>query len=132
MIDHIGINVTDMATARVYYDAIMPVLGMEPFHDGDDHFSYRPAGGKPGTHLFFYEAPEEGPYIRKRIGFQHLAFRARTRAQVDGAHAKAIELGSQILFSPRLFPEYHDNYYASFWFEPHGFLFEIVCHKPAE
>jgi hypothetical protein len=30
-----------------------------------------------------------------------------------------------------MFPHYHENYYASFWFDPHGFLLEIVCHKPA-
>lgn len=42
------------------------------------------------------------------------------------ATKKALELGSEILFSPRLFPQYHENYYASFWFDPHGFLLEVV------
>ena len=39
------------------------------------------------------------------------------------------ETGSQILYSPRVFPQYHKTYYATFWFDPHGFLLEIVCHK---
>ena len=130
MIDHIGLNVPGLAAARIYYDALMPSLGYEPFFESDDQFSYRPAGEKPGTTIFFYAAPLPNDYIRKNVGLQHLAFRARTRNQVDDAHAKAVELGSEIRFSPQLFPQYHQHYYATFWFDPHGFLLEIVCNKP--
>ncbi|HEX2196558.1 MAG TPA: VOC family protein [Actinomycetota bacterium] len=130
MLDHIGVNVPDLAAARIYYDAIMPLLGFEPMFATDEEFSYQPAGGRPGTRIFFYRAPEEGPYIRKRAGVQHLAFRARSRAEVDAAHAGAVGLGSDVLREPQLFPQYHADYYAAFWFDPHGFLLEIVCHKP--
>ena len=131
MIDHVGLNVPDLAAAKQYYDAIMPSLGMEAFFETSKEFAYKPAGGKPGTHLFFYAAPSPNEYVRKHVGLQHLAFRARRREQVDEAHAKAVELGSEVLFVPQLFPKYHENYYASFWFDPHGFLLEMVCHKPA-
>ena len=129
MIDHIGLNVPDLAAAKSYYDILMPFLGCEPFFATDEYLSYQPAGGKPGTRIFFYRAPLPTQYVRKDIGLQHLAFRARTRSQVDDAHAKALEVDSEIVFSPRLFPEYHENYYAAFWYDPHGFLLEIVCHK---
>ena len=130
MIDHIGINVPDLGEAKRYYDALMPSLGMEPFFITDDEFSYKPAHGKPGTTIFFYRAPERNEYVRKQVGLQHLAFRARTRPEVDKAHAQAVALGSEVLYAPKLFPQYHENYYASFWFDPHGFLLEIVCGKP--
>jgi catechol 2,3-dioxygenase-like lactoylglutathione lyase family enzyme len=130
VLDHLGLNVPDLDAAKSYYDEIMPFLGMEPFFITDDEFSYQPAEGKPGTRVFFYRAPLPNEYVRKNVGLQHLAFRARTRDEVDDAHAKAVEIGSDVLFSPRLFPQYHENYYASFWFDPHGFLLEIVCHKP--
>ena len=130
MIDHIGLNVPDLEAAKHYYDALMPALGYEPFFITNEKFSYKPAGGKPGTTVFFYPAPIKSEYVRKHVGFQHLAFRARTRTQVDEAHAKALELGSKVLYAPKLFPQYHANYYASFWFDPHGFLLEIVCNKP--
>ncbi|MDQ3964566.1 MAG: VOC family protein [Actinomycetota bacterium] len=129
MIDHIGLNVPDLRVAKNYYDIMMPFLGYEPFFATEEQFSYRPAGEKPGTQVFFYGAPQESEYLRKHVGLEHLAFRARTRSQVDDAHAKALEVGSRILFSPQLFPRYHQNYYATFWFDPHGFLLEIVCHK---
>jgi catechol 2,3-dioxygenase-like lactoylglutathione lyase family enzyme len=129
VIDHIGLNVPDLEAAKNYYDPLMPSLGYEPFFATDNQFSYQPEGGKPGTTVFFYAAPLPNEYVRKHVGLEHLAFRARTRSQVDEAHAKALELGSQILFSPRLFPQYHRSYYGAFWFDPHGFLLEIVCHK---
>ena len=129
MIDHIGINVPDLEVAKSYYDVMMPFLGYVPFFATDEQFSYRPEGDKPGTRIFFYLAPQKSEYVRKHVGLEHLAFRARTRRQVDEAHGKAQELGGRILFSPRLFPQYHETYYASFWFDPHGFLLEIVCNK---
>ena len=132
MIDHIGLNVPDLGAAKSYYDRLMPSLGMEPYFITEEEFAYQPAGGKPGTRIFFNRAPLPTEYVRKDIGLQHLAFRARTRSQVDDAHAKALEVDSDVLFSPRLFPQYHENYYAAFWFDPHGFLLEIVCHKPVE
>ena len=132
MLDHLGINVPDRKAAKSYYDVMMPLLGMEPFHEGDDHFSYQPAEGKPGTRIFFYRPPDEGDYSRRRVGLQHIAFRARARAEVDAAYAKAVELGDDIIFEPQLFPQYHENYYAAFWHDPHGFMLEIVCNKPPE
>ena len=130
MIDHIGLNVPSLERAKSYYYNLMPAVGYEPFFASDNQFSYRPAGERPGTTVFFYAAPVANEYVRKHVGLEHLAFRARTRSQVDDAHAKALELRSKILFSPRLFPQYHEHYYGTFWFDPHGFLLEIVCHKP--
>jgi len=129
MLDHLGVNVPDLDAAKAYYDVMMPLLGFEPFFTSDKEFSYQPAGGKPGTRIFFYRAPDSGDFSRRRVGLQHMAFRARSRAEVDAAHAKAVELGSDVIFEPQLFPKYHDNYYASFWHDPHGFMLEIVCHK---
>lgn len=129
MLDHLGINVPDLDEAKSYYDVMMPLLGFEPFFITEKEFSYQPIGGKPGTRIFFYRPPDEGSYSRRRVGLQHLAFRARTRAEVDAAYAKAVELGNDIIFEPQLFPQYHEHYYAAFWHDPHGFMLEIVCNK---
>lgn len=129
MLDHLGINVPDLDAAKAYYDVMMPLLGFEPFFITEKEFSYQPAGGKPGTTIFFYRAPDPDDYSRRHVGLQHMAFYARTRDEVDAAYAKAVELGNDIIFEPQLFPKYHENYYASFWHDPHGFMLEIVCHK---
>jgi catechol 2,3-dioxygenase-like lactoylglutathione lyase family enzyme len=132
VLDHLGINVPDLEAAKTYYDVMMPLLGFEPFSASDKEFSYLPAGDKPGTRIFFYSAPDESNYSRRQVGLQHLAFRARVRAEVDAAYAKAVELGNNIIFEAQLFPKYHENYYASFWHDPHGFMLEVVCHKAEE
>ncbi len=31
MLGHIGVNVPDLRAAKTYYDAIMPLVGFEPF-----------------------------------------------------------------------------------------------------
>jgi hypothetical protein len=41
---------------------------------------------------------------------------------VDAAYSKAVELGSDVIFEPQLFPKYHNNYYAAYWHDPHGFI----------
>jgi catechol 2,3-dioxygenase-like lactoylglutathione lyase family enzyme len=126
---HIGVNVTDLARSKAYYDELMPLVSFEPFVVGDDQFSYRPAGGKPGTLIFFYPALEEGAYSRHRPGLQHLAFMVTTRAAVHQAHEWAQAHGCEILHAPREFPEYHEGYYAAFWLDPDGIMLEAVCHR---
>ena len=130
MLGHLGVNVTDLGAAKAYYDRLMPALDFECYLDHDDEFAYRPAGGKPGTYLFFYPATPSAPagYSRDAAGLQHLAFMTRTRAQVHAVHELVQELGSTVLHAPREFPEYPPPYYATFWLDPEGFMLEAVCH----
>jgi catechol 2,3-dioxygenase-like lactoylglutathione lyase family enzyme len=128
VLGHLGVNVPDLGAAKAYYDRLLPTLGFEPFVSGLDQFAYRPAGGRPGTYLFFYAAVDTRAYSREASGLQHLAFRARTRAEVRAAHRLAVELGAEVVHPPRHFPEYPPPYYATFWLDPHGFLLEVVCH----
>lgn len=128
MLGHLGINVPDLAAARSYYDALMPHLGFEPFLVADDEFAYMPAGGKRGTYLFVYPSTEPGEYSRERTGLQHLAFMVPTRSSVRDVHARAVELGSEVLHEPQNFPQYPPPYYATFWLDPFGLMLEAVCH----
>ena len=132
MLDHLGVNVPDLEAAKAYYDVMMPLLGMEFFFATEKEVSYRPAGAKPGTHFLLYTAPDANDYSRRQVGLQHMAFRARTRDEVHAAYSKAVELGADVIFEPQSFPQYHENYYAAFWHDPHGFMLEIVCHKAPE
>ena len=128
-IGHIGINVSDLASAKQYFDELMPMLGFEPFVTGDDQFSYRMAGGRPATFIFFYPALEEGTYSRHKPGLQHLAFSVKSRALVHRAHEWAMARGEEIFHPPPEFPQYHEGYYATFWYGPDRFMLEVVCHR---
>ncbi len=129
---HLGVNVTDLAGAKAYYDALMPLLAFEPFISSEGQFSYRPAAGKPGTYLFFYRALDAGRYSRHEPGLQHLAFIVESRALVHQVHEWAKARGAEVTHPPREFPEYHPGYYATFWYGPEGFLLEAVCHRDEE
>lgn len=39
MLGHLGINVPDLPAAKLYYDALMPLVGFEPFFSADDEFA---------------------------------------------------------------------------------------------
>lgn len=133
MLGHVAVNVPDLEVARAYYDQIMPALDFEPFLVEDDQFAYWPAGGKPGTFLFFYPSAAGGAsYARDATGLQHLAFMVPTRSRVREVRALVERLGSEVLFEPREFPEYPPPYYATFWLDPHGFMLEAVCHHDRE
>jgi catechol 2,3-dioxygenase-like lactoylglutathione lyase family enzyme len=129
MLGHLGVNVQHLAQAKAYYDSLMPLLDFEPYLSAADQFAYRPAGGKPGTYLFFYPALEGEGYSRHRPGLQHLAFMVKSRAAVHSVHAKVQELGSPVIHPPQEFPQYHPGYYAMFWQDPEGFMLEVVCHR---
>lgn len=95
MLGHLGINVPDLVAAKRYYDALMPLVGFEPFFGADDEFAYRPAGNKPGTYLFFYPAAESGEYSSQRTGLQHLAFIVRARSLVENGTTMSCGLVAQ-------------------------------------
>jgi catechol 2,3-dioxygenase-like lactoylglutathione lyase family enzyme len=129
MLGHLGINVPDLAAAKGYYDALMPLVGFEPYLAADDQFAFRPAGGRPGTFLFFYPAAEAGePYSPHRVGLQHLAFMVRTRTSVHEVHRLVQRLGGEVLHAPQSFPQYPPPYFATFWRDPFGMMLEAVCH----
>src|SRR5947209_5585537 len=128
MLGHLGINVSDLAAAKRYYDGIMPLLGFDLFLSTDDEFAFMPAGGKRGTLLFVYRASEQSAYSRHQPGLQHLAFMVPTRSTVRAVHQRVMELGSEVLHEPQEFPQYPPPYFATFWLDPHGFMLEAVCH----
>jgi catechol 2,3-dioxygenase-like lactoylglutathione lyase family enzyme len=108
----------------------MPLVDFEPFLEAAHEFAYRPAGGRPGTYVFFYPAGagRTGGYSRQAAGLQHLAFMVPTHSAVHRVHEAVLELGSEVLEAPRAFPQYPQPYYATFWLDPHGFMLEAVCH----
>jgi catechol 2,3-dioxygenase-like lactoylglutathione lyase family enzyme len=128
MLGHLGINVPDLSGAKGYYDALMPLVGFEPFFHTDGEFAYRPAHGKPGTYLFFYPAVEPHEYSAQEAGLQHLAFIVRRRSSVHAVHEHIVGIGGTVIHPPRHFPEYPGHYYATFWYDPFGIKLEAVCH----
>jgi catechol 2,3-dioxygenase-like lactoylglutathione lyase family enzyme len=124
MIDHIGLNISDFARSRAFYEAALAPLGIRTIRTetntlgnqallmGDDEIFFVVADG---------ERPGEG---------SHVAFRARTAAEVDAFHAAALAAGGRDNGAPGLRPQYEGRYYAAFAFDPDGINVEAVCHLP--
>ena len=132
MLRHVGVNVRDMVQTKAYYYSLMPLLGFEPHISAADQFSYRPVNDEPGTSIFFYPALEEASYSRHQPGLQHLAFMVESRVAVHAIHSKVQALGSEVVHSPRLFPQYRPYYFATFWLDLEGFMLEAVCLREDE
>lgn len=119
MIDHFGINVADMATASTFYDTVLGILGHRRLMDFDVAIGY----GTDGPGFWISTADGLGP--NREI---HVAFRAESAAQVRAFGEAAVGQGAEVLHAPRLWPEYHEHYYAVFVRDPDGNNVEAVCH----
>ena len=58
------------------------------------------------------------------------AFEAPDRAAVRAWFEAADGAGAEVLHEPRVWPEYHPNYYGAFVRDPDGNNVEAVCHSP--
>jgi hypothetical protein len=67
------------------------------------------------------ETPAAGPKQIELGGgtpghLHHLALAVETAVDVDAAHAAAMAARAEVLHAPRLWPQYHADYYATFSF----------------
>jgi catechol 2,3-dioxygenase-like lactoylglutathione lyase family enzyme len=122
MLDHLSIQCGDVAASAAFYDAVLAPLDGERIHDGGDVIGFGVAP-KPD----FWIAPR-----RTGEGFResHIAFTAADRATVRAFFAAGVAAGAEVLHAPRLWPEYHPNYYGAFLRDPDGNNVEAVSHGP--
>ena len=52
----------------------------------------------------------------------------KSRSAVDEVHRFVGRLGGEVVHEPRVFPQYPQPYYATFWLDPSGVMLEAVCH----
>ena len=122
MLDHIGLDVTDIALSKAFYREALKPLGyrvVQEIRDGGTTVVMFGVGDEPDFVIADKDRPGEA---------NHVAFRAETRAQVDAFHAAALQAGGHDNGAPGLRPDYGPTYYAAFVLDPDGFNIEAVCH----
>lgn len=123
MLDHLGIQCTDVARSARFYDVVLGPLGGERLMEYDGPTV---GFGVPPMPNFWLRPCAAGDGFREA----HIAFSAPDRAAVDAFFRAAVAEGAVTLHEPRLWPEYHPSYYGAFVRDPDGNNVEAVCHTP--
>ena len=128
MIDHVGFAVADAELSRRFYEQALAPLGialiMTVGPDKTESEGTAHGFGSDGKPYFWIGDNE-------RVGEgTHVAFRAKTRAEVDAFYQAALAAGGADNGPPGIRPHYHPNYYAAFIHDPDGINIEAVCHRP--
>ena len=126
MIDHLGINCSDLERSATFYDAVLGVLGHRRLMDHGVAIGY----GTSTPDFWIGRQPEEGPASGPNREI-HVAFSASSESAVREFFAAAVALDAEVLHEPRHFPEYHDRYFGAFVRDPDGNNVEAVCHTVA-
>jgi catechol 2,3-dioxygenase-like lactoylglutathione lyase family enzyme len=124
MLDHLGIQCADMDASASFYDRVLAPLGGSRQMDYGVAIGY----GTPERPDFWLSAFDSGDGFRE----SHIAFAAADRASVRAFFEAAVGAGAEVLHEPRVWPEYHPNYYGAFVRDPDGNNVEAVCHGPAD
>jgi catechol 2,3-dioxygenase-like lactoylglutathione lyase family enzyme len=124
MLDHVGIQCADMKSSARFYDQVLEPLGFARVMDFGVAIGY----GPPGKPDFWIGDFNSGEGFRE----SHIAFQAPSRDAVMAFFEAAKGCGAEVLHEPRVWPEYHENYFGAFVRDPDGNNVEAVCHRPAE
>ncbi len=119
MIDHIGIEITDLARSKAFYQKALAPLGYEMLMEWQHFAGF---GVKPKPDFWIALGKPD-----KKI---HVAFRAASRSIVKAFYEAAIAAGATDNGPPGPRPHYHEHYYGAFVLDPDGHNIEAVCHDP--
>ena len=124
MLSHVTIGSSDPNKASEFYDQVLKTLGIEVLFNVEGAVAYGEAAG-PKTFLL---KPFDGcPPSPSNGG--HVAYLAKTRAQVNAFYQSALQAGGTDEGAPGLRPQYHPYYYAAYVRDPEGNKIQAVCHR---
>jgi len=122
VLDHLGIQCADLPASAGFYEAVLAPLGATRLMDFGVAIGF---GIAPKPDFWIGEFNSGGGFRES-----HIAFVASDRATVRAFFEAAVAAGAEVLHEPRLWPEYHAEYYGAFVRDPDGNNVEAVCHSP--
>jgi catechol 2,3-dioxygenase-like lactoylglutathione lyase family enzyme len=124
MLDHVGIEVSDLERSRAFYEKALEPLGIGLMMEFEGAIGF----GKETEH-----GPKPFFWIHARgrpaVSGAHVAFGVRDAEGVDAFHAAALAAGGTDNGAPGPRPIYHPGYYGAFILDPDGNNVEAVCHR---
>jgi catechol 2,3-dioxygenase-like lactoylglutathione lyase family enzyme len=127
VIHHIELYVSDLERSMRFWTPFMALLGYTPdrWSGGVNYLR-----GDDDAYLCLLPAPSEhlaAGYHRKRVGLNHLAFRAESRAQVDRVADWVRASGHVLLYADRHPYAGGPDYYAVFCEDPDRIKLEVTA-----
>jgi catechol 2,3-dioxygenase-like lactoylglutathione lyase family enzyme len=127
MIDHTGLDISDPARSRRFYEVALAPLGYEILMELPKEVTggvmVLGMGVPPKPDFWLHQGTPQKPPL-------HIAFRADNRAAVDAFYRAAMSAGGRDNGPPGLRPHYHKDYYGAFVLDPDGHNIEACCHTP--
>ncbi len=130
---HLDLVCRDLDASLAFYAAVFGPHGLEqphlvPGERGEQiHYLRFPQAGSGSLGL--RQALVDQEFDLYAPGLHHLAFALESREEVDAVHAAAAAAGGEILHAPRLWSQYHPEYYATFFLDPDGFRLEVAASR---
>jgi glyoxylase I family protein len=135
-ISHIAMTVSDLERSTAFYERVFEFIGFKRVEVPEStqqamktrlqawvgqgySISIRQSKGDFARRLHDRNAP----------GFNHMAFAARDRSDVEKLHDLLKEMGATILDAPAEYP-YSPGYFAVYFADPDGLKFEFA-HAPS-
>jgi catechol 2,3-dioxygenase-like lactoylglutathione lyase family enzyme len=119
MLDHIGVEVTDLDRSKAFYSAALAPLGYSLAFEFESGAGFGNGEGIPDFWLHLGDAKSG----------THVAFRAQERGLVHAFHEAALAAGGTDNGPPGPRPQYTPTYYAAYVHDPDGHNVEAVCHE---
>lgn len=137
ILDHLQITVKNFKEAVQFYDRLMPLLGFDlskkckgrvDAHDFDvvEYVHPRLVIGINSPRKAF---KDDEVHRRKPGSIHHLAFRAKSREEVDLMYPKIKAIGAQIVDPPKFYPQHGASYYALFFKDLDGIKLEVMFEE---
>jgi catechol 2,3-dioxygenase-like lactoylglutathione lyase family enzyme len=123
MIHHVSIGTNDVELSKLFYDAVLPIVGIHLMAADEGGLGYG-----SGTFHFSVQVPIDGKPATVGNG-THIAFAIENREMVDRFYAAALDHGGSGDGKPGLRPDYDANYYGAFVRDPDGHKIEAVTYS---
>jgi catechol 2,3-dioxygenase-like lactoylglutathione lyase family enzyme len=127
ILDHVGVNVSDYARSKAFYEKALAPLGISVLMEFEKACGFG-RNRKPDFWIGQGAGSFQKPEHLQPITPVHVCFAARSRAEVEAFHKAALAAGGRDFGAPGVRPEYHPNYYGAFVLDPDGHNVEAVIH----